>query len=378
MDLQTTAHRQLTPVLDLVEEWQALHESSGDTNPFSHPDWAFTWLEHFARDGHAEPFVVEVRDGGRLVGVAPLQRRSALAGRATVLQPIGTGDRWIGPYELPAMLAAPTHGREVARALVGLLGDEQQAWDWSTLLLGSAAPWLEPEWLPDWSFSLLTRRVLATAVLDLTTGTDVYAGRRNLKESFRRARNRLTRDFGTDGWSVRRTTDPAEVDAAVDRLIALHGARAGLASGRPVHSDVFADPRVRAYLRDVLVRTGARGRASFYELLIGTDVVASQLVLHTSTASYSSVSGVAERAWPYSAITYLQSLAVKDAQDAGHREVNLSLGPNQAKLRWTDQVRSTPEFSVVGPRKRSRVLFLGAGTLSVAASYREARRAHRV
>jgi CelD/BcsL family acetyltransferase involved in cellulose biosynthesis len=377
MDLHTTEHRQLTPVLGLVEEWQALHEASGDTNPFSGPDWAVTWLEHFAGEQH-QPFVVEVRDGDRLVGVAPLYRRTALRGRATILQPIGTGNPWIGPYEVPSILAAPGCGRDVARAVVGRLCEEPEAWDWSQLVLGSAAPWLEPEWLPDWSFTLVERRVRAAVVLDLSAGTDVYSGRRNLKESFRRARNRLTRDFGADGWSVRRVNEAAEVTAAFDRLVGLHGERAELGQGRPVHADVFADPRVRAYLRAVVERMGRRGCASFYELLIGGDVVASQLVLHTSSASYSSVSGVSERAWPYSAVTYLQSLAVKDAQDAGQRQMNLSIGPNQAKLRWTDQIRSTIEFGIVGPRQRSRLLYLGQEAAGVVLSYREARRAHRV
>jgi CelD/BcsL family acetyltransferase involved in cellulose biosynthesis len=378
MDLRTAEHRQLTSVRGLVEEWQALHDASGDPNPFSGPDWAVTWLDHFAHGEGHEPFVVEVRDGDRLVGVAPLYRRRILRGRGTVLQPIGTGDPWIGPYELPTLLAAPTHGRDVARALVSRLCEQAGAWDWATLVLGSTAPWLEPEWLPDWSFTLVERRVRAAVVLDLSTGVDIYAGRRNLKESFRRARNRLTRDFGAEGWSVRRVTESSSVPAAWDRLVSLHNERAGLGQGRPVHADVLADPSVRAYLRSVVGQMSTRGCASFYELLIGGDVVASQLVLHTGCASYSSVSGVAERAWPYSAITYLQSLVVKDAQDAGQRQVNLSIGPNQPKLRWTDRVQPAVEFGIIGPRRRSRLLYLGVEAHGVLAAYREARRAHRV
>ena len=378
MDLHTTTHRESSGVHGLVEEWQALHDASGDTNPFSGPDWAATWLDHFSGDGRHEPFVLEVRDGDRLVGVAPLYRRTALRGQASIIQPIGTGDPWIGPFELPSILAAPGTGQQVARAVVGQLGEAAGSWDWSTLVLGPAAAWLAPEWLPDWSFTLVERRVRAAVVLDLSPDTDVYAGRRNLKESFRRARNRLTRDFGADGWSVRRVTTADEVPAAFDRLAGLHGERSELREGRPVHADVLADPRVRSFLASVVARLAVRGAVSVYELLIGDDVVASQLVLHTTSASYSSVSGAATQAWPYSAVTYLQSLAVKDAQDAGHTRMNLSIGPNQAKMRWTGQVESHVEFGIVGPRRRSRLLYLGLDAYGVLASYREARRAHRV
>lgn len=376
MDLQIVEHRRLTAVQGLVGDWRALHETSGETNPFTGPDWAVTWLEHFADPRH-EPAVLEVRDGARLVGVAPLYRRGVLGGRATIVAPIGTGATWIGPYELPALLAAPECGRDVARAVVAHLCADPGSWDSSHLVLGRAAPWLEPEWLPDWSFTLLQRRTRANAVLTLREGENVYAGRRNLKESLRRARNRLTREFGADGWSVRRATG-SQVAPAFDRLVALHGERSQLGDGRPVHADVFADPRVRTYLRQVVDRAGAHGGASVYELLVGDDVVAGQLELHTRTATYNSVSGVAERAWPYSAVTYLLSLAVADAQEAGHREVNLSTGPNQAKLRWTDEVRTTTEFAVVGPRRRSRLLTLGLDAHGVVSGFREARRAHRV
>ena len=377
MDLQIVEHRQVAPVQGLVTQWQALHDASGETNPFTGPDWAVTWLEHFADPGH-RPLVLEVRDGDRLVGVAPLYRRAVLGGRATVVQPIGTGSTWIGPYEQPSILSAPGLGRDVARAVVAHLCADPGGWDCSHLVLGPSAPWFEPEWLPDWSFTLLQRRTRAAAVLSLDGVDNVYAGRRNLKESLRRARNRLTRDFGADGWSVRRVTGAAQVPAAFDRLVALHGERAQLRDGRPVHADIFDDPRVRTYLRAVVERLAVRGGASVYELLVGDEVVASQLELHTSSATYNSVSGVAEQAWPYSAVTYLLSLAVKDAQDAGHREVNLSTGPNQAKLRWTDQVRTTTEFTVVGPRRRSRLLTLGLQAHGVVAGYQEARRAHRV
>ncbi|PWW21800.1 CelD/BcsL family acetyltransferase involved in cellulose biosynthesis [Geodermatophilus normandii] len=377
MDLTVAVHRDLSSVAALAGEWQALHDASGDVNPFSGPDWALPWLERFGVEAPYTPLVLEVREGERLVGVSPLCRQAVLGGRAHVVQPVGTGAPWIGPYELSALLVDPRVGREAARVVVGAVCGLSAEWDWADLALGTAVPWLVPEWLPDFSFTVSVRRVLANAVLDLSAERNVYAGRRNLKESFRRARNRLTRDFGADGWRVRRVTDQSEVGGAFSRLVALHGDRATLGDGKPVHADVFADGRVRDYLGDVVGRMAARDAVSLYELLIDEEVVATQLVLHTATASYSSVSGLTDRAWDYSAVTYLQSQAVADAQKAGHREFNLSLGPNQAKLRWTDEVRTMPRFSLVAPTRRSQMLYLAAETRGVVAAYREARKAHR-
>ena len=183
MDLRVEALTTVSAAEAIADEWQSLHDTSGDVNPFSGPDWALTWVKHFAVDGRREPLVLAVREDDRLVGVAPLYRNSVLRGVARVVQPIGTGNPWIGPYEIPSIAAAPDLGRDVARAVVGFLGTDSASWDWVNLLLGSAAPWFEPEWLPDWTYTIVPRHSRAAVVLDLSGDTNIYAGRRNLKES---------------------------------------------------------------------------------------------------------------------------------------------------------------------------------------------------
>src|SRR4051794_1274232 len=261
MGLRVAAHHRPTSVARIADEWQQLHDSSRDVNPFSGPDWAVTWLEHFSGQG-VEPYVLEVREGERLVGIAPLVRVAALSGRAHLVQPIGQGTPWIGPYEVPSFTALPSSGAAVCRAVVGHLCERSDEWDWASVIPGDAAPWLAPEWLPETSFTLLTRKLLAGVVLDLSGDGDVYNGRRNLKESFRRARNRLTRDFGPEGWTTRRVSAPGDVPAAFDRLTDVHHQRAELDKGQPVHADVFADPRVRAYLAAVVQRMSKRDSVS--------------------------------------------------------------------------------------------------------------------
>jgi len=375
--LEVGVRRHLDQVEGLEQEWVELHERSGAALPFSAPEWAVTWLRHFTGPGPDSPLVVEVREAGELVGVAPLYQHR-MRGGLVRLQPVGTGVEWVGPFEVPSMLAAAGRGRDVGRAVVEHLCRVEPGWDWANVALGEAAPWLEPEWLPDPSFTSMVRHVVGAVVLDLRVDRpeDVLAGHRNLKESLRRARNRLTKEFGPEGWRVHRHALPDDVDAALGRLMRLHGERAAADGHRETHLDVFESARVRAYVTDVVHRLALRDRVRVYEVETGGEVLAAQLVLRTATAGYASVSGVSEQGWRFSSVTHLLWQAVVDSHAAGHAELNLSIGPNQAKLRWSDQVRHFPDYVVLGPRRRSRTAYLAAQTAAAVRSYREAVRAH--
>ena len=370
------AVRRVSDLADIrasVPEWAALHDASGSTNPFSGPEWPVLWFERFLgpRD---QPWVLQVRDGDELVAVVPLCRRESKFG-PTLLQSLGTASPWIGPFEIPSPVAAPEHARAAMRAVVEHLVDRGDQWDWAELHLGSVVPWFEPEWIPGTGATAVLRGVTGTAVLPLGEGADSGAGsRRNLKESVRRARNRLTRAYGSDGWSVRRVVDADEIGAAFDRLARMHAQRARRA-GKRAHLDVFADQAIRRYVRDVVVAMATEERASIYELCVGDRVITAQLVLATAVSSYFSVSGMTDDAWEFSPVTYVQWIAVEDATAAAHVEMNLSAGPNQTKLRWTREVRSHPEFALVGPRTRSRTLFRAATAVAAVRAFDEAIRA---
>jgi CelD/BcsL family acetyltransferase involved in cellulose biosynthesis len=256
---------------------------------------------------------------------------------------------------------------------------EADPWDWANIAAGEVAPWFEPEWLPSSSYTELVKHVLAATVIDLGIPRveEVLVGRRNVKESIRRAKNRLTKAYGSDGWSVERIADPAAVVPAFQRLVRLHEERSRAVSHSESHVNVFASPTVLAYVADVVQQLAARDRVSIYELVTDGELIASQLILHTTTASYSSVSGISEKGWPFSAVTYLQWHAIRHAYELGHSEFNLSIGPNQAKLRWSNQVRYFPDFVVIGPRRRSRVASTGAQLWSSVAAYRAASRKRR-
>ncbi|HEU4754432.1 MAG TPA: hypothetical protein VFU47_15090, partial [Armatimonadota bacterium] len=71
----------------LRPEWQQLYERTLPRNPFLGPAWNLACRAHLCAG--AEPFVLTLRRGGRLAGVAPLRRERRLGFR--VLRFLGDG-----------------------------------------------------------------------------------------------------------------------------------------------------------------------------------------------------------------------------------------------------------------------------------------------
>jgi len=61
--------RSFDELVSIVADWAQLHERCCDATPFQRPEWLLSWIEVFAPH---ELRVVEVREGDRLVGLAPL------------------------------------------------------------------------------------------------------------------------------------------------------------------------------------------------------------------------------------------------------------------------------------------------------------------
>jgi len=361
------------------DRYTALRDAAASTNPFVGPEWVLAWYADFCGDGR-RPWLIEVTRDGDLIGVVPLWQQ--LSGRAArritgpgVLRPVGRGRPWIGPYEIPGLLALDGDGREVGRAAVTHLCERADEWTWAHLALGDAAPWLEPNWVTSDRFLVLQRGAVATVVLELEPGGAPFRPRRNLRESLRRSRNRLDAHAGADGWSVQRRTDPVAVATAFRRVCELHRLRSARTDKASIHDDVLADTAVRAYVETAVVDMAASGLASVYELEVNDQVIAAQLVVHTARSTHLSLSGQRESAWDFSALTHLQWCAVRDAEAAGHQLVDFSAGPIQSKLRWSTQVRSYHEFALVSPRRGSQLAYWAELPRQSVARLREARNA---
>ena len=360
-------------VAALEPEWRALADAGAPLNPYASPDWTLPWLDRAVTE--RESAVLTVRRDGRLLGLAPFYLRTV--GRlARTAQLAGTA-RLGTLTELPQVLVAPGQTRPVLRAVVEHWLAAPDPWDWLELPLAAQQGWFEPQWLGEGRAvrglvqHKTTRAAVVLALPEPGAGLRSVL-KRNVWESVKRGRNRLT--GSGRGWEITAHDTETGVRAALPVLRRLHAERS-LMSGARAHPDVLADPSSRAFLGEAACRMAAAGRAEVLTLTVDGTAIAALLVLRSRSAAYLALSGVDPAWWSTGPVTLLQHAAMERALERGDTEVNLSIGPDVSKLRWSEQVVQHPEFVVCGPRARSRVLLSGYAALaSVAAVRREAAR----
>jgi CelD/BcsL family acetyltransferase involved in cellulose biosynthesis len=354
-------------------EWAKFADEAGGSNPFVHPVWMLPWAERFVRRNE-QMYLLAARQDGRLVGVAPFYRRSWGPGLAHSMQLWGTG-RHNDLTEMPGLLVDQNQPRNVTRALIGALCARSRSWDWAYVPLQDPL-WFEPDWLPRDGVIIALPETVRASVVRFVGECDPLPLKRNVRESLRRARNRLTRDFA-GRWMVDRATSQADVLKAMTDLQTLHAARSGI-KGKVVHPNMLRNGADASYLCTVVSAAADRDGVCIYRLLVDGRAIAALLVLRTRESSYISLSGMSCDAWQYSPVTLLQGCVMDDAQKLGHRYVNLSTGPNTAKLRWSEEILVHPEFVLVRDRPLSLAKFCGYSLASIGAAVQRERYRHRL
>jgi CelD/BcsL family acetyltransferase involved in cellulose biosynthesis len=355
------------------EEWAKFADECCDGNPFLHPDWMLPWAERFLRSSE-RIYLLVARQDGRLVGVAPFYRRSWGAGLAHSMQLWGTG-RHSELMELPGLLVDQSQPRAITHALISTLCTQFKSWDWAHIALQDPL-WFEPDWLPKGgSIIALPGTVRANVVRSVDELTAV-AVKRNLRESLRRARNRLNRDF-PDRWTVDRACSREEILDAMDDLFFLHAARSRIPE-KEIHPNVLRDEEDASYLRAALTAAADKGSVCIYRLFVDGGAIAALVALRTPDTSYLLLSGMSQEAWDYSAVTLLHGFAMDDAREFKHRHVNLSTGPNTAKLRWSEEILVRPEFLLVPDRALPLARFTAYWLASAVAALKRERHRHRL
>lgn len=342
----------------LAPAWAELHRASGSPNPFVHPAWISAWVRCFG-ERHALR-VVAVRRAGELVAVAPYVRRRFALGpaSASVLQLVGAFSA--EPLsEMPEVLCRPADRRTAVAAVVRHLASEEDGWDWLEVALPREG-WHEESWLPDgWKrrgIDVLHKGTRAFVVLPLPPAPGLLrpALKRNMREALRRAEHRLAAAGGAP--RIDAVADPALLEGPLSRLVHLHRARAATPDA-PAHRDYFADPAAERFLREGATGLAAASAAAVHELRSGGSVLASRLVLRSGSSVFLSCSGFDPAAWRLCAPTALMASILEGAVEGGATSANLSLNPDQAKLRWSEQLELHNDFVLVAPRRRSRILF---------------------
>ncbi len=287
----------------LADEWWALWRSVPEATPFQAPAWLLAWWRHFAPGALA---VVAVRDGGRLVGLAPLYREHG-GGR---LLPIG-----ISLSDYHDVLIEPGRFEAVAEAVAAEAGRlDWPSWELPDLR-DDAAAWRLPA--PAGTRSSESEAA-AGAVLELPAAIPPRQ-RRKHRMAVNRARRRGVLRFETGDARM------------LDALLRLHAAR-WTRRGEP--GGVLADARVGAFLAEAVPAMHGAGLVRLYAVRIGDAVAGAWLGFSHRGRVYAYMGGFDPAFAHESPGTLLLGHAIAAAEAEGAREFDMLRGSEAYKFAW--------------------------------------------
>ncbi len=316
----------LASLAGLVGAWDALAVEAAA--PASSPAWMMGWWRHALPDGAALS-VVAVREGGRLVGLAPFWRR---------VEP-GSGVRLDllagGSYSSSvAMLAVAGREGEVGAAVARALADSAEPPD--LIEVGPAvatASWpaaLRDGWPGRLRPLVLRAEAISSPVTNLSGG-DFDAWLAGRGRSFRSNLRRRRRWLENEGGSVRQCS-AATLASDVATFVRLHAARwQSLGSSRMV---AMGDG-LPAMLSEVGHELGPE-RFRLYLLELGDRPVAAALYIAAGGEVALINTGWDEEFHRLAPLQLLQAHVVEDCLARGDRRINLGRGSTQAKLSLAD------------------------------------------
>lgn len=301
----------------LAPEWWELWRRAEAATPFQSPAWLIAWWRHFHP---GELFSVSVRDGGRLVGLAPFYIEDGPQCRRILPVGISISDYLDVLLDPPAAVVA---GEALVEHLAAC-GAAWDGWDLEELAPDAAALRLPA---PD-RCEEAAQGQSACPVLVLPEAVDGLASlipARKLRKA-RMARNRAERR----GETVVRRIGDADAPAFLQTLFDLHGARW---HSRGEHG-LLADTRVRGFQEDALPDLVAAGFVRLYGLEIGGRVVGGYYgFLHGGRAC--AYLGGFDPAFAYeSPGTILIGHAIEEAVREGAREFHFLRGREPYKYEW--------------------------------------------
>lgn len=302
--------------------WDALAVAAG--RPCRLCAWQLAAAEHLG-DGPVQ--IVLLRDGDRLVGVAPFcrVRWPGPLWIESVLS-IGWNCGWgVGPIAAPGREFALAH--EIAALLSTLdppISMVTLAWD----DLGS--PW--PGWIAGAWEGRVHRRLEGSLTCPVVTMAESHdAWRMGKSENFRKTIRRKTRAIEKRGGTIRRSDDPARVAQDIDGLFAVHRARFAALGKRSDLTDAHRDA-LSAAATDLL----RGGHLRLWVVEHDSRVVAAQAHLRAGDVMYCYVQGM-DPDWNHEAPgLVLMHAAVRDAHETGARILDLGPGPYAYKERFSD------------------------------------------
>lgn len=319
----------------LGPEWQELFRRIECDNVFLSYEWMSQWWKHLGKG--AELFVIVVRDGRSLIGIAPFY--ISFRGGPFHLRRLGfLGDRWVGSCYLD-FIVDPSCALNAAGCIAKFIQEHQSHWDYIELSGRSG----ESIAATGFQVSMRTHRVAATRGRALSS---LYATLPETPESYfasrgkqmRRNLNRYLRALKREGPVDFLTLQCApEIHSAFDDLLRLHAARFGARA----EVSAFLDRRVASFHRDVLTTLAASGFARLYLLKLHGHAIAALYGFTAGNKMFLYQSGIDPAYSHFSVGVLLFSAVIEDAIRTHHAEVDFLSGDQSYKHQWATNSRLT-------------------------------------
>ncbi len=288
--------------LSLAADWDKLAARSSATF-FQTFDWQFLWWKHFGRRTHHHLLIVQVREGGRLIGLAPffLQTHTLLgfrifrqlkllgSGLMSEYSPILSLEKE-GPADYLDIIAETGYEDSVATKIAEFLTENNYLWDEVDLqdlpedgfIISHLLPRLRPS-----EFEVTKSASDVCPKVNLPDSIDQYLAslRTNIKRSFRRAYRTYVE---SSDFNIEHLGPDGNTESAFQALTQLHQKRWN-SIGYP---GLFADKRFAAMQHDLIKALSGRDRLWIMVLRHQEKPVAARLGFAFNGRFYDYLSGI--------------------------------------------------------------------------------------
>lgn len=303
----------------LRDEWISLQARCPQATPFQTWEWCDAWMRRLGAGKQPRLLLFRARQGGELIGIAPLCIGRQLGTPVRRLTWIGAGvSDCLGP------LVVPEQAREVADALLRYLQAGRGGWDLADL----------PQLRPDEPLAALaspnTLSLMEPApYLNLPDSWEAFLPRLSKKLRFNLGYSErlLRRNFPDAEF---RLADPQTLEADLTALFTLHRRRwnARWLPGA-LHSR-----RIQAFHHDVAAGFLDRGWLRLHLLQAGGDVRAALYCFAFSGRTYYYQAGFDPEYARFSPGSLLIGKAIRQAVSEQHEEFDFLRGAEPYKYRW--------------------------------------------
>lgn len=330
----------------LAASWKLLEQQVPQLLPFQTFDWNRSWWKVFADSSlfHRDELAIcTLHEQGRLVAVMPLTNTHVGLHSLFIY-------RYVRPFgadpnltEIRVPLALPAYTETILQQWEDL--SRQETFGLTEFQLIHTKQHADHFLAGNAAVHPLNERAIPNYVLHLHGDWLTYKSglRRNIKESLRHCYNSLARDNICIQHKV--LCGSNAVKEYLPLFYSLHRNRAA-AKNTIEHPDYFAEAKHRAFI-DALMESGFADRTHLFCLELNGDIVAMRMGFLMGEELYLYYSGYDMNYARYSVMTTLLAEIIQWAFTLKISRINLSVGEDVSKTRWSPAVTNYVEYQCV-------------------------------